>query len=66
MNNDNLSELAKTFKQFKPAKGKQLNHIGKLYGIERGFKKFLFFKIKESDKKYRQRISDNIKKYKGE
>ena len=35
MNNDNLSELVKTFKQFKPAKGKMLDNIGNLYGLKR-------------------------------
>jgi len=54
MNNDNLSELVKTFKQFKPAKGKMLDNIGNLYGLKR--KRILFFIPIESDNRYKKRL----------
>jgi hypothetical protein len=55
-----IKKFSKTFKFFK---GKYLDHLADQYGLQRiADKKFLFFTIKESDKKLRKRIRDAIRR----
>jgi len=55
---DYVDEILKVIKQFKPAKGKNLNKIANQYGLTRKN----FFRIPyESDKKFRNRILETIK-----
>jgi hypothetical protein len=55
-------DIRKFSKTFKLIKGKYLDNLADQFGLQRiANKKFLFFTIKESDKKLRKRMKDAIR-----